>query len=89
MGINQIRLVHPSGTPVHHHDEEKQTVMLSEGELDVVIGTETVRMKPGDVCLIPAKTEHCFETVGVDALLIEVFAPMRLQNLVWFLGKNF
>lgn len=89
VGINQIRLAHPSGTPLHHHDEEEQAVMMLEGELDVTIGEETIRMMPGEVCVVPKGIKHKFNTVGVDALLLEVFAPMRLQNLVGFLGKNF
>lgn len=89
LGINRIRLVHPSGTPSHHHDAEEQAVLLTDGELDVVVAGETVRMKPGDVCIIPAGTEHRFITTGADAVLVEVFAPMRIQNLVGFLGKNF
>lgn len=89
LGINQIRLVHPSGTPVHRHDAEEQAVMMISGEIDVTIADETIRVKAGDVCIIPMATDHCFKTIAGEAVLLEVFGPMRVQNLVGFLGKIF
>jgi quercetin dioxygenase-like cupin family protein len=89
LGINQIRLVHPSGTPVHRHDAEEQAVMMISGEIDVTIGAETMRVKAGDVCVIPSGTDHRFTTIAGEAVLLEVFGPMRVQNLVGFLGKIF
>ena len=89
LGINRIRLVHPSGTPVHRHEDEEQAVMIVSGELDVTIAGQTIRMVPGDVCIVPAGTDHNFTTTAGETTLIEVFGPMRIQNLVGFLGKNF
>ena len=89
LGINQIRLVHPSGTPVHRHEDEEQAVMIMSGQLDVTIGGEPIRMAPGDVCIVPAGVDHNFATIEGEVVLIEVFGPMRIQNLVGFLGKNF
>ena len=40
--VNKIRLSHPSETPVHHHAEEEQTVLMLSGEMDVVIDKDTI-----------------------------------------------
>ena len=89
VGVNRIRLVHPSGTPLHRHEAEEQAVMMLEGEMDVTVAGDTFRMRGGDVCVIPADTDHRFETIAGEVVLLEVFAPMRVQNLVGFLGRIF
>ncbi len=88
-GANRIRLVHPSGTPLHHHETEEQMVFMLEGEMDVTIGPETFRMRPGAVCAIPAGAVHQFQSIADEALFIETFSPMRVQNLIGFLGRIF
>ena len=86
---NRIRLVHPSGTPLHVHETEEQMVFMLEGEMDVEVDGETFRLAAGGVCAIPAGARHCFRSIAGEALFIETFAPMRVQNLVGFLGKVF
>ena len=56
--VNKIRLSHPSETPVHHHAEEEQTVLMLSGEMDVVIDKDTIRLGPDQVCVIPAGVPH-------------------------------
>ena len=87
--INRIRLVHPSETPLHEHPDEEQSVMMLSGAMDVTIGTDTVRLTAGEVCIIPAGTKHMFRSIEGEALFLETFAPGRIQNLVGFLGKVF
>ena len=86
---NRIRLVHPSGTPVHQHDGEEQIVFMLEGAMEVEIDGESLRLSAGEVCVIPSATPHCFRSLAGEALFIETFAPMRVQNLVGYLGKIF
>jgi mannose-6-phosphate isomerase-like protein (cupin superfamily) len=87
--VNKIRLVHPSETPVHHHDLEEQTVLMLSGEMDVMIDKETIRLGPDQVCVIPAGVPHCFRSIAGEAVFLETFSPGRIQNLVGFLGKVF
>ena len=87
--VNKIRLSHPSETPVHHHAEEEQTVLMLSGEMDVMIDKDTIRMGPDQVCVIPAGVPHCFRSVAGEAVFLETFSPGRIQNLVGFLGKIF
>jgi mannose-6-phosphate isomerase-like protein (cupin superfamily) len=87
--LNRIRLVHPSGTPLHHHDDEEQLVMMLEGAMNVTIGDEVITLGAGQVCAIPAGTRHRFESISSECLFLETFAPPRFQNLIGFLGKVF
>lgn len=87
--VNKIRLVHPSETPLHKHDDEEQAVFMLTGEMNVTIGSDTVLLKADQVCVIPAGTMHCFKSVSGQAVFLETFSPGRIQNLVGFLGKVF
>lgn len=75
--VNKIRLVHPSETPVHHHDLEEQTVLMLSGEMDVMIDKETFRLGPDQVCVIPAGVPHCFRSIAGEAVFLETFSPGR------------
>jgi mannose-6-phosphate isomerase-like protein (cupin superfamily) len=87
--LNRIRMVHPSGTPLHHHDDEEQLVMMLDGAMKVTIGDEVITLGAGQVCAIPAGTRHRFESISGECLFLETFAPPRFQNLIGFLGKVF
>ncbi|MCX7324199.1 MAG: cupin domain-containing protein [Hyphomicrobiales bacterium] len=87
--INRIRMVHPSATPPHKHAEEEQMVMMLSGEMDVTIGEEVIRLKADQVCVIPAGTQHRFQSVDGTCIFLETFSPPRFQNLIGFLGKVF
>jgi hypothetical protein len=41
------------------------------------------------VVVISENTLHAGRTLGEDAVFYEVFAPLRVQNLVGFIGKAF
>jgi quercetin dioxygenase-like cupin family protein len=88
-GANRIRMVHPSGTPLHTHETEEQMVFMLEGAMQVQIASETFTLVAGEVCVIPAGIEHCFRSIADEVVFIETFSPMRVQNLVGFLGKVF
>ena len=88
-GVNRIHWVHPTGAPPHQHDDAEQVIIMIEGRAKFVIDGEENILEAGHVCLIPAGTPHSGESVGEDAWFYEVFAPMRVQNLIGFLGKVF
>jgi mannose-6-phosphate isomerase-like protein (cupin superfamily) len=48
-----------SGPPPHTHPWDEAYLML-EGEMDVLLGSETVHLKPGMFVYIPANTPHNF-----------------------------
>ena len=88
-GVNRIRIVHPSATPTHQHDDSEQTVLMLRGRMLIHINDQTCEVGPGDICVLPIGTPHSFETIEDEVELIEVFAPMRVQNLIGFIGNVF
>ncbi len=59
----------------HQHPHEQITVMI-EGELEMKIGDETIKMLPGEIRVIPSNTMHSAYAV-TDAVLIDFFSPVR------------
>lgn len=88
-GVNRIRIVHPSATPCHQHDDSEQTVLMQRGRMYIHIEAERLEVGPGDICIIPVGTPHSFETIEGEVELVEIFTPMRVQNLVGFVGRVF
>ena len=90
-GVNYLRFKHPMQTPLHHHDDAEQTVLMLKGRMIIQLGDERHEVGEGDVCVVPLGVEHKFETLEdhPDVELFEIFAPMRVQNLVGFLGRIF
>ena len=61
--------------PEHQHPHE-QTVIVIEGELELVVGGETHRLTPGQVFAIPGNVPHSGRAV-VTTRVIDVFSPPR------------
>ena len=48
-----------NGASIHRHNHDQEEVWhVIEGELEVTIGTETQRARPGMAAIVPANTEH-------------------------------
>ncbi|WP_166396185.1 cupin domain-containing protein [Rubrobacter marinus] len=89
VGVNRIRWVHPASTPDHRHDDAEQVILMLSGRMEMTIDGEEYEMAEGDVAVIPKGVSHHGRTLGEDAVFYEVFAPLRVQNLVGFIGKVF
>ena len=87
MGVNRIRWVHPTVLPAHVHDDAEQSIMMLEGEIEFTIGGETLRLRAGDVAVVPRGVEHSGQSIAGEAIFIEVFAPLRVENMLGFLGS--
>jgi len=77
-------LVPPGGgPPLHIHTREDETFYLLDGELEFVLGDETVVAGPGDFVNVPRGTEHRFENTGREtARMILTFTPSGIEH--WF-----
>jgi quercetin dioxygenase-like cupin family protein len=87
MGVNRIRWVHPTVLPHHSHPDAEQCVVVTSGSIELTIGDETQVLKPGDIAVIPRDVTHSGRSIEGEATFIEVFAPLRIENLVGFLGE--
>ena len=89
MRINRIRWEHPTTLPPHVHDDAEQCVIVTEGEISFTIGGETSTLREGDVAVVPRGVLHSGESITGEAVFIEVFTPLRIENLLGFLGESF
>ena len=89
MGINRIRWEHPTALPPHVHDDAEQCVIVTEGAISFTIGGETSTLGVGDVAVVPRGVLHSGESIAGEAVFIEVFTPLRIENLLGFLGESF
>ena len=88
-GINRIRWVHPTKTPGHKHEDSEQIIIVLEGRVLFFIDGDDFTLEKDDICVIPISALHYGESIGGDAMFYEFFAPVRIQNLIGFLGKTF
>jgi mannose-6-phosphate isomerase-like protein (cupin superfamily) len=77
-------LVPPGGGPPPHiHTREDETFYVVEGEIEFVLGEETVLAGPGDFVNVPRGTVHRFLNTGSEtAQLVLTFTPAGLEH--WF-----
>lgn len=70
--------------PRHRHPEEQFMVVL-EGEIDEIIEDRIVRLRKGDVCLLPSNVEHGGYTYDSPCRAIDIFSPPRR---IFEIGQN-
>lgn len=62
--------------PLHHHPHE-QAGMLLQGKLELTIGDETRLVEAGSMFIIPPNTPHRARAVAGNALVLDIFSPVR------------
>lgn len=65
---------------VHHYSDEAFCVI--DGALEVLVGTERVRLEPGDYVQVPAGTVHTFATVGDEPVRVLAVMTPEVDALV-------
>lgn len=86
MGVNKIRWIHPTELPPHTHDDAEQAIIVTAGRIAFTIDDEDMILAAGDVAIVPRSSVHGGHSIEGEAEFIEVFAPLRIENLVGFLG---
>jgi quercetin dioxygenase-like cupin family protein len=72
----------PGHEVLPHSHLHEQIAYIIEGEVDFLIGEQTVRLTAGGVALIPPNVVHCAKVVGDGpALNLDVFCPARPDYL--------
>ncbi len=71
------------GPPPHIHTREDETYYVLAGEIEVLLGEETVVAGPNDFVNIPRGTVHCFRNTGTEtARMVLTFTPAGIEG--WF-----
>jgi quercetin dioxygenase-like cupin family protein len=75
-------LVPPGGgPPPHMHTREDETFYLVDGEIEFVLGEDTVTAGPGDFVNVPRGIVHCFRNVGTEtARMVLTFTPAGMER---------
>ncbi|MRJ75797.1 cupin domain-containing protein [Aeromicrobium sp. SMF47] len=86
MGVNHIRWVHPTELPPHTHEDAEQAIVMLSGQIAFTIDGTDLTLSAGDVAIVPRGAVHGGHSIEGEAVFVEVFAPLRIENLVGFLG---
>lgn len=71
-----------TGVPPHIHDLEDEAFYVQEGELEVLLGAETRRLKAGQSAWLPRNVVHAWSVAGDQpAKFLLVVTPAGLENL--------
>ena len=73
--LSYVDVVAGAKLPEHAHVHE-QTSQVIEGEFEMVIGGETILLKPGSVVVIPSNVPHSGRAL-TDCKIQDVFCPVR------------
>ena len=71
--------------PLHLHPDGNRRMLVVEGELEMLGGTHTMHMKPGDYMYLPRDHHHKVRlAAGSRALFVTVDnPPVASRNVVW------
>jgi quercetin dioxygenase-like cupin family protein len=77
-------LVPPGGGPPPHiHTREDETFYVLDGQVEFLLGEETIVAGPGDFVNVPRGTVHRFQNTGTEtARLVLTFTPAGIEH--WF-----
>jgi quercetin dioxygenase-like cupin family protein len=78
--LSRVRIAPDGVIPRHSHPHEQAGVCLS-GEFELEVDGEARRIRPGDMWIIPGGTMHSARGVGVPAVALDVFTPLREDYL--------
>ncbi len=72
--LGELTIASRSRVPRHTHTNTEEAMVLLEGTLDALVGSQRMTIEPGDLVLAPAGTVHGFVNVSdTPARLLFVF----------------
>ena len=78
--VCRLRFAAGTLTPAHDHPHEQITI-VEKGRLRFVVGGEEKVFGPGDVLLFPGGFWHGATILDEEAVLIDIFTPLRQDFL--------
>lgn len=77
-----------SGPPPHLHRREDETFYILDGELEFLVGNDTVRGGPGTFLRIPKGTMHTFKNAGTTpARFLVAVVPGGFEKFFFEVGE--
>jgi len=76
-----------SGSPVHVHDCEDETLIVLDGELRVFVGDEEHTAGPGTVAVLPRHLGHAYIVTSDTARFLTMHAPAGFEDFAAEVGQ--
>ena len=76
MMICRLTIAAGTALPAHRHPHEQITI-VETGRVRYILGEEERVFGPGDVVLLPGEFWHGATVLDEDAVLIDIFSPIR------------
>jgi quercetin dioxygenase-like cupin family protein len=73
-------------TPIHDHPHE-QITLVERGRVRFVVGDAELLSAPGDVLHFPSHCRHGATTLEEEAVVIDIFSPVRAEFLTQATGS--
>ena len=69
-----------SNSPVHLHTVEDEAFFVLEGEIELVVGGETIAGRPGTYAFAPRGIEHHFRVLSPEARVLVITSGESLEG---------
>jgi quercetin dioxygenase-like cupin family protein len=70
--------IQPGTAPDPHSHAHEQLVYIVSGKAEFVVGEEVLKVKAGDLLVVPSNVPHSLKVIGSEPVLnINVFSPIR------------
>src|ERR1051326_3646733 len=68
-----------SGSPVHVHEGEDETLLVLDGELRVYVGEDDYTADPGTVAFLPRRLRHAYVVTSATARFLTFHVPAGFE----------
>lgn len=65
-----FKIVIQDSVKMHYHDFHTENIFVSQGEAEMMMGGELMRIKKGDFFTIPEKTKHSVKVLSDEPLIV-------------------
>ncbi len=76
------------GAPPHSHDREDEALYVLEGDVEFLLGEDTIQARAGSCVHAPSGTLHTFRNVGKSpSRVLVVYSPGGFEKFVFEAGE--
>lgn len=77
------------GPPPHIHENGSELFYILEGEVDVEVGDNKERLKPGGCAFVPPNTRHFYKKVGPGPhRMLLIYSPAGFAGFFREMGRS-
>jgi quercetin dioxygenase-like cupin family protein len=76
-----------NGSPVHVHDQEDETLLVLDGELQVFVGDDERTAGAGTVAVLPKRLRHAYVVTSATARFLTLHIPAGFEQFAAEVGE--